>query len=237
MWWPFAPRQISEDVYQLRAPGCKVTAILEKDAVVLIDAGGRFSAGPVEAGLRSLGRSLRDVRLIALTHYHPDHTGGLAGLVAASGAEVASHSTEAGFLCGDQPPPSPFRVAAVSAALRPVLPFTYGACVPVQHRLNDGDVLPGPTEVQVVHSPGHTAGSVCYYLPASKSVIVGDALQHRFRRLSPPAWLVTRDVDEARRSIGKLASLDIDTVLFGHFSAIVSDGSGALRRLASRWAG
>jgi glyoxylase-like metal-dependent hydrolase (beta-lactamase superfamily II) len=232
MWLPFHPRQVAPDVYQLPAPGCKVTAILEKDGVVLIDAGSRFSTPVIARGLKAIGRSLRDVRLIALTHYHPDHTGGVEGLVRASGAEVTIHHSEAPYLTGDMIPPSPFRLKSMAAVMRPILPLAYSRPVRVTHLLNEGDGLPGSTGIRAVHTPGHTAGSMCYYLPQTGVLMVGDSLQRRFRRLSGPAWLFTHDTDEARRSIANLSELSVETVVFSHFSTIRSDGGTAIRRLA-----
>ena len=79
-----------------------------------------------------------------------------------------------------------------------------GSPVPVDDRLEDGDVIPFGTEVRVVHLPGHTEGSIALHLPNKGTIIVGDALQYKFARtLGPPALGVTQRPKEAMRSVEK----------------------------------
>ena len=80
------PIQVAEGVFQIRTVVARVTVVLGKDSVLVIDAGVRGSSRLVAAGLESLGVGLGDVELIALTHIHPDHAGGIADLAKASGA-------------------------------------------------------------------------------------------------------------------------------------------------------
>lgn len=49
------------------------------------------------AGLAAIGKQPRDVARVLLTHAHPDHAGGLAGVLDATGADVAVHSDDAGY--------------------------------------------------------------------------------------------------------------------------------------------
>ncbi len=72
------PIKIADDVYQLRTLGARVTVLVNGGEAVLVDAGGRGSLGPIASGLEALDLSLEQVRLVVLTHYHPDHSGGLA---------------------------------------------------------------------------------------------------------------------------------------------------------------
>ena len=72
-------------------------------------------------------------------------------------------------------------------------------------------------DIRTVHVPGHTPGSICLYLASEGVLIVGDALQYRFRRLSPPAAAVTQDSKQANESLKKLLKLDFDTIVFSHF--------------------
>ena len=96
------PVEMVPGVYQLTAIGAKVTVLLDEDEVVLVDTGGRGSLRFIAAGLRALGSSLEQVRLIVLTHYHPDHAGDLANLAKATSAKVAVHHQEAGVLNGKE---------------------------------------------------------------------------------------------------------------------------------------
>ncbi len=109
------------------------------------------------------GRGLR-VKAIFITHAHIDHIGGAAKLKQLTGAPVymnASDQEQMGLL-GMQAQwlgmPEPPR-AEIDCEAR------------------DGDALKlGAVEMHVLHTPGHTQGSACLYLPSLATLIAGDTL-------------------------------------------------------------
>ena len=226
-----SPLEVAPSVYQLRAVGAKVTALIRDEGVVLVDAGGPGSLRLIAAGLRAVGSSPDQVRLIVLTHYHPDHAGDLANLVKATSAKVAVHRQEAGVLNGEGGVPSPFHNAVLARVTQPFVSLFYGRPVQVDYPLNDGDTLPMAEDIQLIHTPGHTPGSMCLYLASKKLLIVGDALEYRSQKLSPPARSVTLDPKQARESLKKLAALDFDIMCFSHFPPLRTDARDTLRRL------
>ena len=228
------PEEVADGIHQLRAGGAKVTVLTGADNTVLVDAGGRGSHGRITKGLRALGLSPGQVGLISLTHYHPDHTGGLGKLVEVTSARVAAHRLEAGILDGTVPAPSPFRRQVVAGITRPLMGSLYGSPVTVDLPLEDDDRLPVDRDIRTVHVPGHTPGSICLYLASEGVLIVGDALQYRFRRLSPPAAAVTQDSKQALESLKKLLELDFDTIVFSHFSPLREKARDSLRQLVER---
>lgn len=232
------PIEAAPGVYQIQALGAMVTVLVDQDGVVLVDTGMRGSAGVISAGLKRLGTSLQKVRLLVLTHSHPDHAGSLGSLAATTGAQVAVQREDARAVTeGPQAAPSPFRHPLVAWALKPALPFLYDSPVQVAYLLEDGDRLPMAQEVRVVHTPGHTRGSICLFLPSQKVLIVGDALQYRFRRLSPPALWVTRDTFQAADSLKRLLDLDFEVICFSHFPPLSEGARHALADLIQRLEG
>jgi glyoxylase-like metal-dependent hydrolase (beta-lactamase superfamily II) len=99
--------------------------------------------------------------------------------------------------------------------------------------LADGDQLPVLGGLQVIHTPGHTPGSICLYSPSRRLVIVGDILQRLHGRVTYPNQIFTDDMPLARRSIARLADLDIETILFSHYPALREGARDALKGLAS----
>jgi glyoxylase-like metal-dependent hydrolase (beta-lactamase superfamily II) len=81
--------------------------------------------------------------------------------------------------------------------------------------VRDGDVLPYMGGLQVIHTPGHTPGSISLLLAKSGVLIVGDTIINNKDRLSRPLPL-RADRDESERSLQKLAQLDFDVYCFGH---------------------
>ena len=87
--------------------------------------------------------------------------------------------------------------------------------------------------LRVVHTPGHTPGSISLYSPKRRLVIVGDILQRLRGVVTLPNYVFTDDMALARQSIARLAELDIDTILFSHYPALRDGCREALRGLAS----
>ena len=107
----------------------------------------------------------------------------------------------------------------------------YGSAVEVNHQLHDGDPLPTCESVRVVHTPGHTEGSVTFHSEEHGWLVVGDALQHRRGKLGGPAKYVTTDYAAARSSIEKLLQYDFDSIWFSHFPPILKGAKQRLTRL------
>jgi glyoxylase-like metal-dependent hydrolase (beta-lactamase superfamily II) len=144
----------------------------------------------------------RAVERIVLTHRHFDHTGALTALVQASGAEVVAHALDADAVC------DPVTSGAVPHGLVP--PST-----PATATVEDGDCVPvGSAHLRVIHTPGHTAGSMCLYDEEAAVLISGDTL---FFEASGRTDFPTGDARQMRESLRALARLPERTVVHpGH---------------------
>ena len=100
-----------------------------------------------------LGRRRLTVKAIVSTHAHIDHVGGLAKLHQYTGAPVLMHRDDLPL----------YQAMDIQASFLGVLPPDL---TEVDQLLKEGDVLRwGSLEAQVIHTPGHTPGSVSLYLP------------------------------------------------------------------------
>jgi glyoxylase-like metal-dependent hydrolase (beta-lactamase superfamily II) len=219
--------EILPGIHALRVIGGKAHLIVE-DEITLIDAGHRGSGRLVKRYLERIGRSERDITRIVCTHGHPDHIGGVAEIAAASGASIHMHPADAARLRIG------FREVLANRRPGPIIAFLTRS-IGDPRPLVDGDVLPALGGLRVVHTPGHTPGSICLYAPASRVLFSGDVLQLRRGQLAPPHQVFSDDLAEARRSVARLAGLDIDSILFAHYPPLRGGGSAALRGLMEVW--
>ena len=85
----------------------------------------------------------------------------------------------------------------------------------IDNVVRDGDVLPYMGGLRVMHTPGHTPGSMSLLLTKSGVLVVGDTIINNINRLSRPLPL-RADRDESEQSLQKLVQLDFDVCCFGH---------------------
>lgn len=229
-----APEEIVPGVYGI-AIGPLVNAfVVVNDDTTLIDTGTVRGAKRIEAGLAEIGR--RTVSHIALTHHHPDHRGGAAAL--RGQAPVYVHELDADVVRGDREPPGPSvrgGQRVLIAVLGPLVRMMNGnpPDVPVAKTLSDGDELPGG--LRAIHTPGHTAGHTSFLLGSQKLLFVGDAAQNR-KGLNLPVPFFTEDMEQAKRTLSKIAELDFDVAVFGHGEVLKGRANAEFRRLVDKLA-
>jgi len=132
---------------------CSVVGDPETREAIVIDPGDE-----VERILEIIARHNLKISAILNTHAHIDHVGGLQKMHQATGAPVLMHSEDLEL----------YRRLPVQAAW---LGLHTPAQVEVDALLREGDAVRwGRYEARILHTPGHTRGSVCLYLPSDSIV-------------------------------------------------------------------
>lgn len=130
------------------------------------------------------------LKLIVSTHGHWDHIGDNAAVSQHTGAPIAVHPADAGMLLAPQPLWAPFEVPP---------------SVPAVDLAEGGEIRFGEIRLRVLHTPGHTAGSVCLLSDDDGALFAGDTL-------FPGGWgrvdLPGGSADEMAASLVRLGELE-----------------------------
>ena len=158
------------------------------------------------------------LRYIVLTHHHFDHSSGAHQLRQATGAEIVMHTQEERFLRdwqGDVPQDIDVP-AGHEAIMEQVQRFRRQAAEATPDAaIADGDMLSvGGLTLEVVHTPGHTLGSICIYLREERALFSGDtALGLGTVAILPPPH---GDMRLYLESLERLKGYDAALMLPGH---------------------
>ena len=138
---------------------CSVAGDPETREAIVIDPGDE-----IEAILAVAEKHGLRITQIVITHAHIDHVGGAMKLRRKTGAPVLINENDAALL-----------------AMLDVQARWIGAAPPeavtIDQAISDGDsVQAGGLQAQVIHTPGHTPGSICLYFPANHKLVAGDTL-------------------------------------------------------------
>jgi glyoxylase-like metal-dependent hydrolase (beta-lactamase superfamily II) len=213
--------------------GANVYLLVDDDGLTLVDTGLPGRADLILEQIEELGYSPSDIKRIIITHHHADHIGSLAALKRATQAAVIAHPADAPYIDGTLPQPGPARPQWLSEFLARFCWLWATEPVAVDMLVNDGDELPVLGGIKILHTPGHTLGSICLYLQSKDLLIAGDLLAHRFG-LKLPARSFTVDIAQEIQSVKRVAGLEFDIIGFGHGSPIMNNAHQIVADFASR---
>jgi glyoxylase-like metal-dependent hydrolase (beta-lactamase superfamily II) len=211
-------------------PHVNAWALQAGDGIVLVDTGmdEPGSMATLERALERTQHRLEDVRLIVITHAHPDHCGQAMPIAARAGCEVWIHPA---FAATASPRPGDWLERRLEVGRQSGVPaerLERWADARKESRsgiagtlASDRDLLPGveiDSDVgswQVIETPGHAPSHVCLHQPERRLLISGD---HLLGRVSVyfDVGLTPDPVGEFLASLDKVDALDARLALAGH---------------------
>ena len=232
-------------VHQVRTPLSNSYVVEAGDALLVVDVGFRCHEYVLGFLTERLRRDPEEVELIVCTHDDADHMGGVRHLAVACRAAFALPYASRSPVRKYTNDPAGWLVRASTSLLEAARPRAWKMYVsPARrarvrkrvrtrvevepdavegfgpdYRLMDGHLLPGFEQWEVVHTPGHTWDSCCFFHAESRCLISGDTLlgSRLKERLVLPAVYSNRR--QLRRSLQRLRELDPYAVHPGHGSS------------------
>jgi glyoxylase-like metal-dependent hydrolase (beta-lactamase superfamily II) len=182
--------------------------LIEEDPLTLIDAGPRADSSleALRSGLAKLGYKFSDIKRIVISHAHADHYGLARVIQEESGATVFIHEWDAPAVSADTDY-SAYRHLLIAAGVpREVISRMEtgyerfkGYAYPLEHvetLKDDDEILFEHESLSVVHTPGHTPGSICLVRTSNRLVFASDTV---LKTITPNPVLSPDPIDSKRR--------------------------------------
>jgi len=197
--------------------------VIESDTgLMVVDTGMRGNTWKILRAVRLMGHQPSDVSIIVLTHAHFDHFGSAPSLRARTGAPVAGHQADVPYFerggFGFMPYMAQRRADFPAYFRKKIVGVN---AVTIDRPLEDGEQL---GEWRVIHTPGHTPGTISLYSEKRGVLITGGwAISSMRPELSrrhyqnPLVGFVSNDQAQMQASRLRLAQLDFQTLLCSHF--------------------
>ncbi len=163
------PFQVTNDLGMILERFVYAYLILGKE-LCLIDSGVAASENVIYNYMENIGIKPDDISLMVFTHSHPDHIGSAPSIKARTGCIVAAHSDEKAWI----------EDVELQFNERPVPNFhsLVEGSLQIDKLLEDGDTinLGENLTLEVIHTPGHSKGSISLYLPLEGVMFSGDSI-------------------------------------------------------------
>lgn len=223
--------QITPRLWQLKLGVVNSFLLETEDGLLIIDTGYPNSADKLFAAVRETGHDPAHICHLLLTHCHIDHAGSAAEIRRRTGARIYAHATDAALIAqgiGER------HGTAVAPGLISALVYRFFIKnestgyepVPIDQPLQHGELLSLAGGIEVIHTPGHSAGHIALLLRQEGVLVAADLCSHV---LGLGYSTVNEDIALARQSILRSADYSFEQAVFGHGNPLLKQASQQLR--------
>lgn len=206
---PTEPFRIIDNVYYVGTNGLASYLITSPQGHILVDAVMPEATSQIKASIEKLGFKITDIKFILNTHAHIDHTGGLAELKQASGAQMIGGEADKPLLEGGYYP-----------GAREVKELDFPP-VKVDRTVREGDTVTlGNVTLTARETPGHSPGCTSWAFnvkdgDATRSVLIFCSGTVALNRLvGNPTY--PGIVDDYKKTFARAKDLKVDILLAPH---------------------
>jgi len=200
------------------------------DEKLLIDTGMPRSLQKIEHYLAQVEVKPSDLKMVILTHCHIDHVGCAAQLGKRFGIKILIGKQDSPYVTGERRLPPPKGLAGVGFRL-------FGDILRFEPFKPDGTLKDGDNigKLKIIHTPGHTPGSICVFDTETGTLFSGDSLLSSKGELKPPSPSFSLNHREAIDSLEKIIGLNIENLCPGHGEPLLGDVARKLRLAYEKW--
>jgi glyoxylase-like metal-dependent hydrolase (beta-lactamase superfamily II) len=236
--------EITPGVHRIDGITGSNSVLLVDDHIAVIDTGISGNGEAIVSYIRKIGRSPKDLRWIIVTHYHFDHSGSALELHELTGADIVAHTDETelgenGKLLlrkgnEDSEPPPRLYSWIMARGNRSLSRNGIYADTEVHQTVEDGHMIPILGGMRILHTPGHTPGSICPVLEGPQVLFLGDSAINNINRLSRPLTWDRNKRRQLDKSLYKLRNLEATIACFGHGPPLTDEVMDRVRGMTDR---
>ncbi|MAE58638.1 MAG: Zn-dependent hydrolase [Halobacteriovorax sp.] len=212
------------EVHEIKGFIQSMYLVVYHDKMLLLDSGTSADAEVVFDYIENkLKRPKSDLKVVLVTHVHPDHSGG-ASVFKKSGIKIAGDSDSNSWYKGFKG----FIVYLIDIFLaylvflkirkgRPFKNIFFKRHVDYDFDLSDGEVIPGFEDWEILETPGHTHRDLSAYHKESSTIYVADNIIGKFKSIVTPYPINFPDL--YKNSLKRYTDLGVMRYLLAHYSS------------------
>ncbi|MHA1409756.1 MAG: MBL fold metallo-hydrolase [Candidatus Odinarchaeia archaeon] len=189
-----------------------------------MDSGTQKNKNNILQYLKKIKIKPENLKLIILTHHHPDHTGSAEAIRKATGCKIAIHKYDKPYLTKEKT----WKPKGLKKLITTIInPFIKTPKIQPDITINEKTKL--TNKIKIIHTPGHTPGSICIYIP-NKAIITGDTIRtNKKANITGYSKIFTANPQQTEKSIKKITQLKFTKLLPGHGKPILENADKKLK--------